>query len=284
MVTYFLGREEVSAYLRDFLSRLQRFDPLPILWCPLTRSGNALLSQLLDLVQERYPDLAGTVSVLPIEVGDGSGTIRFLEGDPAKDIPARCEAVRRLPRSSKAQPIHVMVRGGKYFLAETLVLDARDSGARNAPVTWSAYAGERPIFSGGAKVVHWNRFEKKIQQAELAQIGRDAKPRDLFFNGVRQFRARTPNLDPVHPLYGGWAFMEGSAGPDAFKYAEGLFKRPLLKPALAEVRYFVGPNGGWGNQVLPITSIDYDQRIIHMIGTRRSPTRGSWACPRTITG
>jgi len=89
MVTYFLGREEVSAYLRDFLSRLQRFDPLPTLWCPLTRSGNALLSQLLDLVQERYPDLAGTVSVLPIEVGDGSGTIRFLQGDPAKDIPGR---------------------------------------------------------------------------------------------------------------------------------------------------------------------------------------------------
>ena len=60
MVTHFIGGEEVSAYLRDFLGRLVLFHEIPTLWCPLTRSGNALLNQLLDLV-EQYPQLAESV-------------------------------------------------------------------------------------------------------------------------------------------------------------------------------------------------------------------------------
>lgn len=86
MVTYFLGKEEVSAYLRDFLIRLELLDAVPTLWCPLTRSGNALLNELLDLVAEHHPKLIETVSVMPIEVSDQTREIRFTKGDAAKDI------------------------------------------------------------------------------------------------------------------------------------------------------------------------------------------------------
>ena len=89
MVTYFLGREEVSAYLRDFLIRLERLNAVPTLWCPLTRSGTALLDELLNLVGRHHPRLAESVSVLPIEVDDGTRQIRFTQGDPAKDIPGQ---------------------------------------------------------------------------------------------------------------------------------------------------------------------------------------------------
>lgn len=89
MVTHFLGREEVSAYLRDFLVRLECLDAIPTLWCPLTRSGNALLSELLDLVEANHPQLVKSVSVLPIEVKNGSDEVRFTRGDPAKDIPGK---------------------------------------------------------------------------------------------------------------------------------------------------------------------------------------------------
>src|SRR5437773_6644368 len=89
MVTHFIGHEQVSAYLRDFLVRLERLDAVPTLWCPLTRSGVALLNQLLDLVARNHPQSAESVSVLPIEVKDGSDEIRFSNGDPAKDIPGK---------------------------------------------------------------------------------------------------------------------------------------------------------------------------------------------------
>ena len=89
MVTHFLGREEVLAYLRDLLVRLERFDAVPTVWCPLTRSGNALLRHLLDLVASHHPQLADSVSVLPIEVKDVNDEVHFLQGDPAKDIPGK---------------------------------------------------------------------------------------------------------------------------------------------------------------------------------------------------
>ncbi len=89
MVTHFIGREEVSAYLRDFLVRMERLDARPTLWCPLTRSGNALLNQLLDLVEKNHPQLTDSVSVLPIEVKDGSDKVHFFNGDPAKDLPEK---------------------------------------------------------------------------------------------------------------------------------------------------------------------------------------------------
>jgi GNAT superfamily N-acetyltransferase len=89
MVTYFLGREEVSAYLRDFLNRLECLSAVPTLWCPLTRSGKALLDELLDLVAQQHPRLVETVSVVPIEIGDGDSQVRFAHGDPAKDIPSQ---------------------------------------------------------------------------------------------------------------------------------------------------------------------------------------------------
>jgi parallel beta-helix repeat protein len=172
------------------------------------------------------------------------------------------EAVRRVAGSNGAGPIRVIVRGGKYFLSRTLVLDERDSGTRAAPIAWIAYAGEQPVFSGGTRVIRWRPYQEKILQTDLAEICGGA-PHDLFFNGTRQTRARIPDRDPANPLYGGWAFMQGAAGPDALKYPEGLFAGRIAKPSQGEVTFFVGPAGGWGSQTLPITSIDYDRRIIH---------------------
>lgn len=89
MVTYFLGKEEVSAYLRDFLIRLEQLDAVPTLWCPLTRSGKALLDELLDLARDYHPNLVETVSVLPVEVRDKTLEVRFATEDPAKEIRGR---------------------------------------------------------------------------------------------------------------------------------------------------------------------------------------------------
>jgi len=86
MVTYFVGVEEVTAYLRDFLDRLSQFDPFPNLWCPITPSGNALLVQLLSLVKTEHPEWIDKVSVLPIQIERDGGPIRFDSDCPAQDV------------------------------------------------------------------------------------------------------------------------------------------------------------------------------------------------------
>lgn len=86
MITYFLGLEETRAYLRDFLGRLERFVAPPTVWCPVTRSGQALVKEMLGLVAQEFPNMAETVQVLPISVDHGNKSVRFLGGDPAVQL------------------------------------------------------------------------------------------------------------------------------------------------------------------------------------------------------
>jgi N-acetylglutamate synthase-like GNAT family acetyltransferase len=86
MVTYFLGREEVSAYLRDFLERLNDVKPTPSVWCPMTPSGNVLLEQFLDLISSRKSNEYDDISVLPIEVASNSERLRFKSKSPEQEI------------------------------------------------------------------------------------------------------------------------------------------------------------------------------------------------------
>jgi GNAT superfamily N-acetyltransferase len=86
MVTYFLSDDEVRAYLRDFLSRLERLDPLPTTWCPVTLSGWNLLREMLPLMEKDHPELAKTVTVVRVGINDETKTVKFDTDHPQKHI------------------------------------------------------------------------------------------------------------------------------------------------------------------------------------------------------
>lgn len=46
--------------------------------------------------------------------------------------------------------VKVYIREGTYSLSDTLYFDERDSGTEEAPITYAAYPGENPVFTGGA--------------------------------------------------------------------------------------------------------------------------------------
>lgn len=87
--------------------------------------------------------------------------------------------------------------------------------------------------------------------------------RQLFLNGERQIRARSPNFDPADPLFGGWALVEGPAQPGstiAFRCKPGGFQHPWANPTLGEVNVF--PGAGWYNNIIPIASVDEKTHVI----------------------
>jgi ribosomal protein S18 acetylase RimI-like enzyme len=65
--TYLLGKEQIQAYLRDFLARLETAESLPTVWCPVTESGRSLLRAMLELPEASAAKFAD-VRVVPIEV------------------------------------------------------------------------------------------------------------------------------------------------------------------------------------------------------------------------
>ena len=96
------------------------------------------------------------------------------------------------------KPVTVHLAGGTYYLPETLVLGAEDSG-----VAWQAVEGETPVVSGGVKLdLKWTAYKDGILQAKVPD---DLVTEELFVNGERQVLARYPNFDPTAKYFDGYA-------------------------------------------------------------------------------
>lgn len=73
---------------------------------------------------------------------------------PFATIQRARDAIRELRKQGDlpAGGVKVILRGGKYYLPQTLDLDQQDSGTATAPVTYCAYGKEQPCFNGGLPV------------------------------------------------------------------------------------------------------------------------------------
>ena len=91
------------------------------------------------------------------------------------------------------QPVQVLVRGGTYCLPAPFVLEPQDSGTAEAPVVYSAFQMEKPVFSGGRAITGFRQngslWETMIPEVKAGQW----YFRQLFVNGQRRQRARSPN-------------------------------------------------------------------------------------------
>lgn len=113
---------------------------------------------------------------------------------------ATLQKARDVIRTMKAggkfnKPVTVLLHGGYYELPETFVLKPEDSGTEQYPITYMAYPGEKPVISGGKKITSgWKVYQDKIMVCSLpAQIAGKVNFRQLFVDGERQVRARTPD-------------------------------------------------------------------------------------------
>ncbi len=139
-----------------------------------------------------------------------SGKLAEANGDRSDGPFATLQKARDAVRALKEEgggltsPVMVMVRGGIYFLAKTLMLKEKDSGTRECPITWRAYPGETPILSGGRIISNWMPYKGAIQQAEWSPAqSKQTATRQLFYRCKRQRRARWPKYDPNNPIRGG---------------------------------------------------------------------------------
>ena len=141
------------------------------------------------------PDLAGT------------------DGPFATVVRAR-DAIRALGAEARNRgPITVLLRAGRYALAEPLVFEPPDSGTEQCPITYQAYPGEEPVITGG-RVITAGKMVGGKWQATLPNVAEGRWLfRQLFVSGRRAQRARTPNE--------GFLYVDGEISLDpqaAFKY------------------------------------------------------------------
>ena len=188
------------------------------------------------------------------------------------------EEVRKL---KAAGAVTVQVRGGTYSLPATFSLTTEDSGTERSPIIWKAFAGEKPLLLGGKTINDFQPYKGQILKADVAEQGfKGAYFRQLFFKGVKQNLARTPNFDPKNPYGGGWSYADGKIVPmysdilgedmHTLKYA-GNDVPDMAKPTEAEV--FIFPRYNWWNNVVPIKSIDRATRTVTLAADCSYPIR-----------
>ena len=204
------------------------------------------------------------------DAGDGSAMRPFA-------TPARAQAAAREIARTSAAAITVELAAGTYRLLTPLAFTAEDSGRPGAPTTWTAAPGAIVRLTGSAEFrPGWKPWQAGILQTAVPPgLAFD----QLFVNGVRQIRARFPNLDAASPLRG---------GPSYFPIAGGTNRRPdpwiSFDPATFSPRAWRDPTTGilhgfqshnWGNLQYRLAGVDRAQHRL-LLG------EGGWQLQRTF--
>jgi len=189
--------------------------------------------------------------------GTGDGPFRTLER--ARDASRQLRAGGELNA-----PVSVMLRGGTYRMSQPFVLKAEDSGSEQAPVTYAACPGEKPVLSGGRTITGWKRGQGELWETHLPPVeAGEWRFRQLFVDGSRRPRARTPNE--------GWFRLTGLVNPKdrqdpinrrAFRYKPGDLSADWHNLRDVEiVKLF-----GWSETRRPIARIDQQKHICEVAG------------------
>lgn len=189
------------------------------------------------------------------------------EGDgPFATLARARDEVRAIRGGAEpALPVTVRVRAGTYPLADTLALGPDDSGAPDTPVVYRAHGDGEARLVGARIIEGFEPYKGRILQCHLVGTQLEGEVfRQLFFRGERMTMARYPNKDPHDPHFGAWAHIEAVDGTnvrDRFTYTKDVEK------GWTNVQYArigIHPRYDWAWNVIPVASVDPEQRKIHL--------------------
>lgn len=208
---------------------------------------------VLALASAAWAD-PGTVAELHVAPG-GDDAAPGTPERPLASLEGARDAVRRLRAAGAAGPVAVRVRGGTYRMARPFVLEPQDSGTAEAPVVYAAAPGERPVFSGG-RVLAGFRQNGPLWECDVPDVKAGSLYfRQLFVNGARRPRARSPN-EGYHRVAGFLPPVRDARGKEVPDKSGFLFKPGDLKPwpQLNDVNVILMHS--WEVSIHPVQSVD----------------------------
>jgi parallel beta-helix repeat protein len=192
------------------------------------------------------------MALLFVVVAAPAQVITVSPAGPIKTPAEARDAARAQRRSGNTGPITITVRAGTYFLPETLILGPEDSDT-----VWEAARGEHPVISGGRIISGWAKTSDAAWMADAS----GPYFHQLFINGRRAIRARTPN--------NGFFHFEGSGSPGKslqLHFQGNDIKGEWAKQADVEVVGFMA----WSDFRAPITAVDPRAHLAELGPTQSS--------------
>ncbi len=206
-----------------------------------SRSKNTALFCLLICLQSFSQTQPRVFYIAPTGDDSWSGTLpssnRNLTDGPFATLDRARTAIRELKRREGLPPggVKVQIREGTYSLQRSFTLSTEDSGTKDAPILWEAYAGEDVFLTGGRSIAGFHaitdpsilkridpQYRDKILVTDLKAQGidqygeisqRGSAGMELFFKNTRMTVARWPNAEWLRiadvPQTGEERFNEG---------------------------------------------------------------------------
>jgi hypothetical protein len=208
---------------------------------------------------------------LPAAKTDGSdGPLASLQG--ARD------AIRRLKAQGQLQkPIRVLFRGGTYRIAGPVVFTAEDSGTKEAPITYAAWPGEKPVASGGAPISGWKKGDGPVWTTVVPKVKEGSWYfRQLFVDGRRATPARLPNDDTFRAAGPGTELKDRKAArKDPAAKISLHYQNEDLKPWASLDDAVVVVYHSWTTSRHRIQSLDTKARLVEFTAPSGWPM-GQW--------
>ncbi|MHC4281583.1 MAG: right-handed parallel beta-helix repeat-containing protein [Planctomycetota bacterium] len=152
---------------------------------------------------------------------------------PLASLGGARDAIRKMKKTSDlTRPVTVLLRRGTYRTLKPVEFLPIDSGSQDAPITYAAYLGEKPVISGGLPIKGWEKGENGIWTADVQlSRGHRWRFRQMWVNGKRCVPARTPN-------FGKALWSAGAAKPEGDE-----IKNPLFN--FTHITYNAADSGIW---------------------------------------
>ncbi|MDQ3535372.1 MAG: right-handed parallel beta-helix repeat-containing protein [Bacteroidota bacterium] len=115
---------------------------------------------------------------------------------PLATLKGARDAIRGL-RAKEAinEQVNVIILEGEYFMNEPLRLTEEDAATAEHPVVFMAAPGKKVVFSGGVEISGFKKVNDKLWMAKIPEVTQYGWYfEQLFVNGRRAVRARTPNV------------------------------------------------------------------------------------------
>jgi len=125
----------------------------------------------------------------------------FRTDGPFATLPAARDAARKFRAGAvPSEETRIILHDGHYVITEPMVFTPEDSGTEKFPVRYEAAQGARPVFSGGRAITGFQHFSNGIWRASVPGVAEGKWYfEQLFVNGKRAVRARSPNKFWYHP-------------------------------------------------------------------------------------
>jgi hypothetical protein len=186
------------------------------------------------------------------------------------------DAVRALRRGGRRGDLRVLIRGGRYDLAQTVVFGIED-GAGDTPdtITYAAYPGEEPVFGSGVRITGWRELDdwrlplpsqakEKVWVADVPEgLGRFF----TLYDGDRRLpRARSEGFAPTEPYLLPeqlWALTGSVKGDHPDLVSKLAFPPGALRQwdNLEDVELVIRPNYPTTLNILGLASVDEEAGV-----------------------